>query len=69
MAAKVDEGALKDVVIIDLSQRYVTPVRFQGACGNCYAFAITDSINLVNKRNYGNAIPLLSPQDLTDCST
>jgi hypothetical protein len=69
MAPEVDQGSLKAAVNVDLSQRYVTPVYNQGACGNCYAYAITGSIDLVNRRNYGNSIPILSPQDLTDCST
>ena len=60
---------MKAVVNVDLSQIYVTPVYNQGNCGNCYAYATTGSIDLVNRRNYGSNIPLLSPQDMTDCST
>jgi hypothetical protein len=39
----------------------------QGACGSCYTFSTTDSINMVNLL-YRNGIPALSPQHLADCS-
>lgn len=52
---------------IDLSISYGTQVLNQGACGNCYAFAATDAVNIFNKVNRKNKPPV-SPQHLTDCS-
>lgn len=47
----------------------VTPVRDQGSCGSCYAFAsaaaMESRIRLVT--NFTQT-PILSPQDVVDCS-
>lgn len=52
---------------MDLSLKYPTPVAYQGQCGNCYAYASTDTVNIFNLK-VGNRYPLVSPQHLTECS-
>lgn len=52
---------------VDLSLKYPTPVLNQGQCGNCYAYASTDTVNIFNLK-VGNRFPLVSPQHLTECS-
>ncbi|XP_046575275.1 dipeptidyl peptidase 1-like [Haliotis rubra] len=48
---------------------YVSPIRNQGACGSCYAFAsmaLNEArVNIMNN-NTGN--PVFSPQDIVECS-
>lgn len=67
-AAKIIESSkLKGPLSVDLTSRYGTPVLNQGACGNCYAYSTTDTVNMINKY-YGKGYPLLSAQHLTDCS-
>lgn len=47
---------------------WITPVRNQQKCSNCYAFAATASIEASLWLKYKINVTL-SPQQLTDCST
>ena len=40
---------------------FTGPVRDQKACGSCYAFAFTQSMESKLKVKYGQDVPLLSP--------
>ena len=66
---KSEEDKKKDPpIIVNLVEGNFAPVYSQGRCGNCYAYAQVDGLNihnLVKKRN----IPRLSIQQLTDCSS
>ncbi|CAH8339841.1 unnamed protein product [Eruca vesicaria subsp. sativa] len=46
----------------------VTPIRNQGRCGGCWAFATVSAIEGINKIKTGNLISL-SEQQLIDCDT
>lgn len=48
---------------------YVAPVRSQGSCGSCYAFASVAMNEARIRIATNNSIqPILSPQDVVDCS-
>lgn len=48
-------------------QNMVTPVKNQGGCGSCWAFATVGSLEALNLI-LGNSQELYSEQDLVDCS-
>jgi C1A family cysteine protease len=52
---------------VDLRNHFTTPIYSQGNCGNCYAYATVDSVNMLQQRDR-TAVPPLSIQHLTDCS-
>jgi len=45
----------------------VTPVKNQASCGSCYAFAAAETTETVWAIK-GNKLPILSPQQIVDCS-
>jgi len=48
----------------------VTPVKDQGKCGSCWAFAVTENIEsvwMIAKKLKGSQMPPLSPQQIVDC--
>eukprot|EP00761_Pharyngomonas_kirbyi_P013677 gb/GECH01013706.1/.p1 GENE.gb/GECH01013706.1/~~gb/GECH01013706.1/.p1 ORF type:complete len:500 (+),score=98.39 gb/GECH01013706.1/:1-1500(+) len=48
---------------------YVTPVRDQGTCGSCYAFASTAMFEArIRVRSLGKKTEIISPQEIVSCS-
>lgn len=46
----------------------LTPVKDQGECGSCYSFSTTEHLESLSKIKNGT-LPLLSQQQIVDCST
>jgi cathepsin L len=49
------------------TKNVVTPVKNQGACGSCWAFAATEEIESVVAQATGK-LPVLSPQNVVSCT-
>ncbi|GAB6031115.1 hypothetical protein CHUAL_007922 [Chamberlinius hualienensis] len=50
-------------------QNFVTPVRYQGFCGSCYAFAATAMVEARFKVSTNNSVNyIFSPEDVLECS-
>lgn len=54
--------------MVNLTKLYGTYVKDQGACGNCYAYATVDAVNMFYRRMGMHNGAQLSVQQLTDCS-
>lgn len=67
LAKPAEPKNVKGPLYIDLTPALGTPVMDQGSCGNGYAFSAVDTVNMNNKL-YNRYYPLLSSQELTDCS-
>jgi len=50
------------------TQGHCTPIKDQGQCGSCWAFATTENIESVSSIK-GKGLPVLSPQQIVDCDT
>lgn len=46
----------------------LTPVKNQGQCGSCWAFATTETVEAAVAIASGQAPPVLSPQEVTSCT-
>lgn len=46
----------------------VTPVKNQGACGSCWAFSATETLESAYALASGKAAPVLSPQQIVSCA-
>jgi len=47
---------------------YMSPIKDQGTCGSCWAFASTATIESINAINHGGAVVPLSEQQLVSCT-
>jgi len=50
------------------TKKVVTPVKDQGQCGSCWAFAVTEVLESAYAIKNGE-LPVLAPQELVDCDT
>jgi C1A family cysteine protease len=52
-----------------LSEGVTGPILNQGSCGSCWAFSATETVQSFFAIKDGGAVPLLSEQQLVDCTT
>lgn len=53
----------------DVSPSVISPVKDQGSCGSCWAFATTEAVESYAAINSGGDLRILSEQQLVDCSS
>jgi hypothetical protein len=64
----VPVGGLPESVDWRMKPGVVTPVKNQGACGSCYAFSATETLESHLAIATGTAAPKLSPQQIVSCA-